>query len=160
MKYVGCFLLLLPAMIFSAGFGKWQRSRLQIEESLYRFVSFLQREVYISLTPLPRIMQKFDDAVLRDTGFLTAVLEEESLSSGYARVKDRLGLSPAAKEIYEPFFEGFGKDAGTLSREKTALFLRSAEDVLARDRREMKDEERVATVLSFTLSLGLLLLLL
>ena len=146
------------ALVFLRYYFGYLRARRDECLGFLAFLCELERGMEGRLESPNSVARRMDDPRLRRSGFLDALLEGADLPSAFSAAYDRLLLPSDVRRILKEYFDGAGAryldgELRLVGRVRAEL-----EKIAVREGEEVDRRSRVAGVLAFAVTAGVLLL--
>lgn len=159
MRYIGIFLVLLAALIFSREYSRYMRKRLRECEGFLSFISYMKIQVGCFMRPLRELASGFSSKPLSEIGFIASLEKSDGIYEAYKEVEPRLSLSQNEKEVLEVLFSSIGDcylDEGMKMIDSAYV---RAEALYSSLSKECPKNIKLVSALSVTLALGFFILI-
>ena len=158
MKYIGLFALICGGVMLVRAYSKRERERLLLCEGFLAFLLHIRIKIGCYLCPTESLADGFDSPPLRDCGFIDALKKHRRLDLAWSEVSREIALAEDEKRTLQCVFSSFGE--GYMA--DGVRLIDTASDELSRTteilRKKVPENLRLASLVSATLLLGLIIL--
>ena len=158
MRWVAYFFLFGSALLFVLGFRSYLSHRLKLASEMYRFISYLRRNIECYMVPLAGNTKPFLSAELEAIGLLPLVRAGNSPKDAYRTVHSRITVS---REVGILLDELFLSPSGYHTHEVKSYELAERRIYSEIERERVANVEKIKVVagLALALALGLALVI-
>ena len=158
MRTIGYSLLFGAALLFVLGFRAYLLARLSLTEELYRFISYLRRNIECYMAPTSGNSSPFESPLLEGIGLLPLVRGGRSPKDAYRTVRDRIRVSREVMVVLDELFLSPGGDH-THEVKSYEVAERRIYAEIERERTANVEKIKVVAGISLALALGLALVI-
>lgn len=158
MRIFGYLLLFGSALFFVLGFRGYLVGRLRLTEELYRFISYLRRNIECYMVPASGNSAPFESAPLEEIGFLPLVRGGQSPKDAYRTVRGRIQVSREVRVVLDELFLSPG-GYHTHEVKSYELAERRIYSEIERERTANIEKTKVVAGIALALALGLALVI-
>lgn len=159
-KYALASLILILSVRLSTTYVRKKEKDLDLFRELCDFVAFLDGRMRLSIAPVSVLIKGFKSKQLSEIGFTDAVLGGESLESAFLKHVEKDAISDKGYGIFVDLFSKFGGGSVDFERKRLSILSSSLCSEFEIEKEKFKKQGVVVKTLSFSLALGIIILLL